>query len=148
MEHLKYQPFDQLNPYKSHSTLKARVTRIWDAHDFINKEDIRSLDMLLLDEHGDQIRATIPKKLISKYRALLREGQVYLIRKVNVTFAKGNYRPVHHQYHIYFKEDTSLIEICSANSDFPNFKFVFNDYMDIPKRYQQNTYLIGMHTIL
>ena len=50
MEQKNYQLFDQLNPYRGSSYLKVRVTRIWDSLDYNNTEDIRSLDMLLLDE--------------------------------------------------------------------------------------------------
>ncbi|KAF6155240.1 hypothetical protein GIB67_019766 [Kingdonia uniflora] len=47
-------------------------------YDFGNKKDINRIEMLLIDEKGDQIHAIIYKKLVSSYEKTLQEGIFHL----------------------------------------------------------------------
>ncbi|KAF6134942.1 hypothetical protein GIB67_007866 [Kingdonia uniflora] len=66
---------------------------MWTAKNFATC-DVRSLDMLLIDDHGDQIHAVIPKEVIHQFTEQLHEGEFIHVEKFNVSTNNATYRPV------------------------------------------------------
>lgn len=85
--------------------------------------------------------------LVLLYKRQLRQGVVYDIANFTVYKVKGRYRPVHHEYLIYFKKETNLISIEDPTLSFPQEKFEFVDFADIPLR-KDNMHLTGMPILI
>ncbi|WOL14212.1 replication protein A 70 kDa DNA-binding subunit D-like [Canna indica] len=54
--------------------------------------DLISLDMIFVDEKGNDIHAIIRKMQLAKFRLLLTEGSVYTFKNFKVVNAAGQYR--------------------------------------------------------
>ncbi|KAK9724003.1 hypothetical protein RND81_05G040700 [Saponaria officinalis] len=82
-----------LTPSKARYQITARATRIWEVA-AKDADKPYSLDMVLLDHEGDQIHATIPRRLINQYAETLKEGTIYKIQHFEVAGSARSYRPV------------------------------------------------------
>ncbi|KAF6147474.1 hypothetical protein GIB67_021300 [Kingdonia uniflora] len=121
--------------------IKVRISRMWYMYDFIDKKDINRIDMLLIDEKGDQIHAIIYKKLVSSNEKTLQEGNVFLIDRFSVEHQQGNYRPCDNKYKITFKWDTKVTFMEGMHDQIPLYKCQFVNFRDIPSRHNINMFL-------
>ena len=85
-------PINQLNPYRSTWTIKARVTsksakKTW--NNARGEGCLFSVD--LLDAEGSEIRGTFFKEAVDKFYDMLQEDQVY-------TFSGGRIKMANRQY--------------------------------------------------
>ncbi|XP_012846973.1 PREDICTED: uncharacterized protein LOC105966948 [Erythranthe guttata] len=78
----------------------VRVMLLWFAPHYENKDEIVSLDMLLMDSKGGKIDATIKKQHMNKFKALLKEGKTYMLCNFMLGPNSGNTRITTHQYKI------------------------------------------------
>ncbi|PIA50770.1 LOW QUALITY PROTEIN: hypothetical protein AQUCO_01200189v1 [Aquilegia coerulea] len=97
-------------------------------------------DLWKVKDH--QVHATIPKRLITKYSAVIREGGVYFLQNLMCLLlkAKGVYRPVQHRY-----KDTNVKPVSDIRLTFPKFKFDFVEYNNIKFIHGDNTYLTDVY---
>ena len=89
-------PINQLNPYRSTWTIKARVTsksakKTW--NNARGEGCLFSVD--LLDAEGSEIRGTFFKEAVDKFYDMLQEDQVY-------TFSGGRIKMANRQYVLYY----------------------------------------------
>ncbi|XP_021733164.1 replication protein A 70 kDa DNA-binding subunit E-like [Chenopodium quinoa] len=82
----------QLNSSKNDWKIKVRVSRLFDVLNFRKQDSLISLDMVLLDEEGDYIHASIKSNFVQPFRPKLIEGKVYTIRYFSVVPNKNQYR--------------------------------------------------------
>ncbi|KAF6176722.1 hypothetical protein GIB67_031533 [Kingdonia uniflora] len=116
---------------------------MWTAKNFVTC-DVRSLDMLLIDEHGDQIHAVVPKEVIHRFTEQLHEGELIHVEKFNVSTNNATYRPVAEgELKIYFNIDTVVKKLENQDVFIPMHKFSFVDFSDIPIRCHKPKYLTG-----
>ncbi|KAK9689782.1 hypothetical protein RND81_09G080700 [Saponaria officinalis] len=114
-----------LTPSKARYQITARATRIWEVE--ANEADKPySLDMVLLDQEGDQIHATIPRRLINQYAETLKEGPIYRIQHFEVVESARSYRPVTSTNNII--KWTSFTSIVEDNQSLPIAKHNFEFY--------------------
>uniref|UniRef100_A0A453C8R3 Replication protein A 70 kDa DNA-binding subunit B/D first OB fold domain-containing protein n=1 Tax=Aegilops tauschii subsp. strangulata TaxID=200361 RepID=A0A453C8R3_AEGTS len=106
---MAYDMLDAINNGKDSWKVKVRVIRLWDAIN-LNNNELISLDMILLDEHGTMIHAKVIKHMVNKFRPLIQEGLVYMIANFKVTSAM-NFRPVEGDKIINFLHTTKIQEI-------------------------------------
>ncbi|PNY04521.1 replication factor-A carboxy-terminal domain protein [Trifolium pratense] len=59
--------------------VKVRVIRVWEVPNFLNPDQINSIEMVLIDEKGGKIHATIRKQLLYLFKNKISEGHVYKI---------------------------------------------------------------------
>ncbi|KAF5188530.1 50S ribosomal protein L11 [Thalictrum thalictroides] len=102
----KHLSLQQLGKTRSNLPLKTRISRAWLARNINNKNQIFGYDMVLIDEKGDQIHATVPNELRETYEEQLPEGQIVEINKFDYMKNTNEYHPVPHQYRIKFKAAT------------------------------------------
>ncbi|PIA58946.1 hypothetical protein AQUCO_00400066v1 [Aquilegia coerulea] len=140
-----YHYLSEVNDSSERWKVKVRISRKWNVIDFESQEDTLRIDMVLLDEKGDQVHATIPKRQIMKFSTILHEGDVYFLHKFGVSPVKSNYRPVRHPYRVFLKWDTMIKPATNIRPTFPKFKFDFVEYGDIKLRLKDKTYLTDVY---
>ncbi|GJS08321.1 nucleic acid-binding, OB-fold, replication protein A, OB domain protein [Tanacetum coccineum] len=75
----------ELTPFRDDWKVKVRVIRLWKLPDFSNPLVTYSLDMVLMDEEGTKIHATVKKSLVSDFDSQLEQGQCYCLSDFGVT---------------------------------------------------------------
>ncbi|RZC56373.1 hypothetical protein C5167_015228 [Papaver somniferum] len=73
--HDKLKSLRSLDEGKS-SGVTVRVTKKWEELDFMSTNDVTSVDMVIVDEQGDELHAIIPKNLTWKFDKQIREGGI------------------------------------------------------------------------
>nr|XP_043629945.1 uncharacterized protein LOC122601226 [Erigeron canadensis] len=101
---------------------------IWTQPAWNNEKEVGSLEMILIDEQGKKIHATI-KKAIPKFKNMLQEFQYYLITNFNVGDATSKFMMVDNESNINFYRNTS-IRSCTNPVDYGN-GLTFTPFSDI-----------------
>lgn len=89
--------------------LLVRVVRLWTVPLFNNPAHASSLEMLLIDERGGRIQATVRKPLLHRFSSLLEEGCCYKIVYFNVVPNSGGYRASTHDFKLVFLFKTTVV---------------------------------------
>ncbi|CAJ2664707.1 replication protein A 70 kDa DNA-binding subunit A-like [Trifolium pratense] len=109
--------------------VKVRVIRVWEVPNFLNPDQINSIEMVLIDEKGGKIHATIRKQLLYLFKNKISEGHVYKISYLAVAPSSGSYRTTLHPYKFFFQMKTK-IQICQSD-DIPNFGLSISNISDV-----------------
>nr|XP_043618840.1 uncharacterized protein LOC122590725 [Erigeron canadensis] len=88
--------------------LKVKIIRLWKQTFSNNPHVVSSIDMVLIDEQGSRIQATVKHKLIPKFAALLEEGGIRVISNFGVGENKGRFLLTRHPCKINFYPNTSV----------------------------------------
>ncbi|XP_027362720.1 uncharacterized protein LOC113870324 [Abrus precatorius] len=64
--------------------------------------------MVLQDEHGDKIHASVKKTLIYRFEQLLKEDKIYQMYYFVIAESTGLYRTIKHKYRLHFDYDTEV----------------------------------------
>ncbi|KAI3854876.1 hypothetical protein MKW92_004097 [Papaver armeniacum] len=65
--------------------------------DFMSTNDVTSVDMVIIDEQGEELHVFIPKNLIWKFEKQIWEGCLYSMQKSHLTTSKPKFRPGHNE---------------------------------------------------
>ncbi|KAK9689594.1 hypothetical protein RND81_09G070000 [Saponaria officinalis] len=132
----------KLTTSKARYQIIARATRIWEVP-AKDEEKPYSLDMVLLDQEGSHIQATIPRRLINTFVETLKEGVIYKIQHFEVVAATRSYRPVTSTNNIIkWTSFTSIVED-DQHMPIPKHKFEFHPIQNLALRTNKLDYLIG-----
>ncbi|KAF6140240.1 hypothetical protein GIB67_000288 [Kingdonia uniflora] len=63
--------------------IKVRISRMWYTYDFIDTKGINRIEMLLINEKGDQMHAIFYKKLVSSYDKTLHEDVIEKLHAIS-----------------------------------------------------------------
>ncbi|KAL2897819.1 Phosphoglycerate kinase [Bienertia sinuspersici] len=61
-----------------------------------------SIELVLMDEKGDKIQASIKRSMIMTYRHLLNEGESYTLMTFGAWLNNGDYKSTSHAYKLIF----------------------------------------------
>lgn len=151
---------DEIAPGKIDWKFQARIIHLWNVPNMKNREEVQSIEMLLLDEkvgisslHGDhsfslvcfflvcfvslksgKIQASVRKYLFPKFRADLQEGSTYLIHKVIVAKNDLQFPKTNHNYRLVFMSLTRVTGIRNDAISLNHFNFV-----DFPTLHDEST---------
>lgn len=115
---------DQLSPYQSSWTIRARVSYKGDMRTWHNERgDGKLFNVNFLDETGE-IRATGFNAAADKFYDLLQEKKAYYVSKCTMQQAKPQFSHLEHPYELQFDKDT-IIEPCEDDSALPKNHFSF-----------------------
>ncbi|CAI9279146.1 unnamed protein product [Lactuca saligna] len=73
-----------LDVLKDNFTMKLRVIRLWTLDNYYNKNELFSIELILMDEEGNKIQGYVPKAYIYKFKKLLKEGESFIIKSPNL----------------------------------------------------------------
>ncbi|GKB14502.1 nucleic acid-binding, OB-fold, replication protein A, OB domain protein [Tanacetum coccineum] len=105
--------------------------------DFKNPSVTYSLEMVLMDEEGCKIHASVKKTLVSQFEPKLEQGQCYYLSDFGVTEQKANHHVVAHEYRINFYHITKV-----DNCDYIGgslFRFNFRPFESVRNEVQPST---------
>lgn len=107
---------DQLSPYQSTWSIKARVSQKSDLREWSNQRGKGKLfSVNLLDETGE-IKATGFNQTADKFYDLFKENKVYYITKAAITQAKKQYSTLSNDHEIHLDRDTIVEEVLNDTS--------------------------------
>jgi replication factor A1 len=146
-------PIAELRPGRYDYMICVRISRIWEFRGTNEDDNIKHLDLVLLDQkvilyplfifspniylslniyyfikiawplQGDAIYAEIPPDAIPLLNQYLQEGNIVYISKITVNNAKPSYRAVGNPYMIKLNKRTCIIEAKDQPMDFPKYTF-------------------------
>ncbi|KAF9602128.1 hypothetical protein IFM89_025173 [Coptis chinensis] len=128
---------DQIDRSKKHWKIMVRISRTWEVFDFEDGDKRISLDLILLDTHGNQMHATVPEEDALKHERVLQEGNICIITNFNVGSAKFFLRPVNNIHRIFFKWDTVAKLMNDQSNNFPMYMFSFKTFNAISSGYEE-----------
>nr|CAD1839751.1 unnamed protein product [Ananas comosus var. bracteatus] len=88
----------ELTLAQQHCKIRTRISRMWESTTPLLKNNILSLDCLLIDEEGYTMQATVRKFDADHFRTLLSEGDVYIFENFNVVPSRNTYKVVDRKY--------------------------------------------------
>ncbi|WJX38287.1 hypothetical protein P8452_25966 [Trifolium repens] len=104
----KFDAIADIHPDKEDIRINVRVLRLWKVPTFLNPSENGSIEMVLVDDKGGKIHATIKKQLIYMFERKIEEGNTYDISSFAVYPQSGSYRSTLHPYKIVFKLKTKV----------------------------------------
>ncbi|PWZ06009.1 Replication protein A DNA-binding subunit [Zea mays] len=125
-------------------TICVRVSRFWDFSDPQDDARLLHCDMVLLDEEGNSIHATIYPPFIEKFRPLIKEGSVYNMTYFRVRASNNLYKPVPNDIMITFTNWTKLEQVIEIPPAFPTLTYSLTHIEQIHSRVDHKDYYTGM----
>ncbi|KAL6523546.1 hypothetical protein OROGR_017149 [Orobanche gracilis] len=105
-----YSLLNNLDKVTAESSIKVRIARMWDNLHIHDKNQLISIDMVLIDEQSNSIHATMPHRFASTFRKKkLQEGKIYVIKKFDVSANRKKYAVV--------EQNSSMLQF-SGNTTF------------------------------
>ncbi|WJX11096.1 hypothetical protein P8452_01744 [Trifolium repens] len=108
MDKIKFDSLHEILPGRESWRIKVRVLRMWKVPGFINPSEPNSMEMVLVDEKGGKIHATIRRQLLYMFDGKIEEGSVYQMSFFSVCPATGYYRSTLHPYKLLFQVKTRV----------------------------------------
>ncbi|KAL6521833.1 hypothetical protein OROGR_018402 [Orobanche gracilis] len=112
---LQFDDVSAICPSKESWKIAVKVVRLWTTQSFNGGKFPFTLEMVLIDDKGSKIQASIRKTLIYKFDRLLSEGHVYCLTYFGVGDNGGSYRYTKHAFKLNFQFNTKVQEL----KDFP-----------------------------
>ncbi|RYR61416.1 hypothetical protein Ahy_A04g018588 [Arachis hypogaea] len=105
----------KLHPPREVWRLRVRVLRLWVVHSFENHDVPNSMEMILVDENGTKVQATVKKHLINRFKEHIIECHVYRMSYFSIVENVGSYRATDHEYKLVFLNRTVVINVSDDN---------------------------------
>ncbi|XP_057418864.1 uncharacterized protein LOC130713081 [Lotus japonicus] len=109
---------------KENWCIVAKVNRLWLSPSLYGSKLPFSMDMILMDEKGCKIHASVRRTLIYRFQSLLSEGRVYQISFFGVGESGRDFRPTSHPFKINFDIHTSVRLVPNKTIDLSPYNFV------------------------
>ncbi|XP_057452500.1 uncharacterized protein LOC130744327 [Lotus japonicus] len=87
---------------KENWSIVSKMNRLWLSPSLYESKLPFSMDMILMDDKGCKIHASVRKTLIYRFQSLLSEGRVYQISFFGVGESGRDFRPTSHPFKINF----------------------------------------------
>ncbi|KAL2907168.1 Replication protein A 70 kDa DNA-binding subunit, partial [Bienertia sinuspersici] len=130
----------EITPKRETWKIKVRIIRLWKTPGFEKPSEEYSIEMVLMDEKGSKISATVKKSHVDKFSPLLLENEYRIITNFGVGQNTGSYKTTEHPYKIIFFFSTA-VQSCE-DLRIPRYGFSFVSYDDIMSNKLDDTILI------
>ncbi|XP_023735721.1 uncharacterized protein LOC111883632 [Lactuca sativa] len=121
---------DDVDALRDDLTLKVRVINLWKHMSCYNKDDIWAIELILLDEKGSKIQATVYKKCLYRFINMLKDGSAFYITNPSVASQKPSiFKLTPQDQKLTFVQDT-VVTKCAEFSG-TKFEFSFIEYESI-----------------
>jgi hypothetical protein len=105
----EFSPISEISTEKNFWNLKARVIRLWQVSDLNRNTLPFSTEMVLMDEAGNRIHASLKKTLLYKFKNDIFEGKYYSFENMGVANNGGNYRTTRHPFKLNFQFGSKVV---------------------------------------
>lgn len=115
----KFDSISDIIPEKESWAFVAKVIRLWLVADYNKNKLPYSMELVLMDDKGDKINASIRRTIIYKFDKDLNEGFVFSFHQFGVATNGGSYRTTHHTYKLNFQFATKVTKMgaCAVRPD-------------------------------
>ncbi|KAM3337161.1 hypothetical protein P3S68_032861 [Capsicum galapagoense] len=120
---LKIDSIREISNTKIQWNMKVRIVPLWQNSTHENPSKILSLEMLLQDDKGDRIQASIGASVISKFRPEIKEQELYSMKNFIVVPNKPKVQTNDHKMKLMFTHRTNIQKIVDPCFDQTLFKF-------------------------
>ncbi|CAH9095906.1 unnamed protein product, partial [Cuscuta epithymum] len=94
--------------------------------------------MVLMDEEGTRIQATVENAHVSNFKDKIKEHGLYGMMRFEVRANNGDYRPTSHPFRLYFKENTKIKERdLSKETEFPRDLYSLKSFSEITNTHKR-----------
>ncbi|GJU16987.1 replication protein A 70 kDa DNA-binding subunit B [Tanacetum coccineum] len=115
---------------KDNFSINAKVVRLWRQY-YYGGDTLASMDMILMDQEGSRISATISNKMVSLFDSLLKEGGSVSLSNFYVVKNNAPYKVASHPFKINFHKKTKVKAIQSVFSSKYGFSFLpFTEFVE------------------
>ncbi|GJS55795.1 replication protein A 70 kDa DNA-binding subunit C-like protein [Tanacetum coccineum] len=125
-------PLQEITPDKGKINIKVKVLSLWNQYYSNNHSSkLSGIDMILMDEQGTKIHATINSSIVCDFDTLLKENDYQIISNFNVKRNVDSTKLTKHEFKIQFYKKTN-VRSCSefsCNDDGMNF-ISFKDFVE------------------
>lgn len=122
--------------------IKVRLVRLWEVPTFLKPDQANSLEMVLVDDKGCKIQASVRKQLIYVFQRKLKEGEVYKVSFFSVVPSSGSYRAAPHPCKIVFQM-TTKVQPCTS-SLIPMYGLSFTSIVDVASHTVEYDFLVDV----
>ncbi|XP_072066976.1 uncharacterized protein [Arachis hypogaea] len=112
-----------INPTKLAWSLVVGVARLYEFPSKWNNNEVFSLELVLQDEKGDRIHATVCKPRLELFRNKIKEHVVYSIQNFIVKLNNGKVKTTPHKYKLNFYTKTVVAVLPIETFSFNPFEF-------------------------
>ncbi|CAL4985717.1 unnamed protein product [Urochloa decumbens] len=142
---MEYNLLSQINPTRHNWCIKVRVARMWKLSGTSKGRAYTALELVLVDEEGVGITASIGQKDMGKFVDFLVEGRSYVIKKFQVSRQPRRFNAVPNTQTIYFTSWTIVEEIpTELSTNLPLYIFNFVDFEDLDHRERNGNGLVDV----
>ncbi|WVZ79133.1 hypothetical protein U9M48_026744 [Paspalum notatum var. saurae] len=124
-------PVSDLRPGRIDYTIHVRISRMWEFRGPNEENDLRHLDLILIDQKGDPIYAEIPPDAVLDLKSFLEEGKIIIMSKITVE-RKPGYRAVENHYMIKLNTRTCIFPFAET-INFPKYTFSLTPFEILPR---------------
>ncbi|XP_027931228.1 uncharacterized protein LOC114187234 isoform X2 [Vigna unguiculata] len=122
--------------------IQVKIIRMWTIPGLPNSRQPFSVEMVLMDDKGCKIHASMRRALIYKFISMLKEGNIYCMGFFTVGSNDGDYRTTKHDFKLNFEINTVVEELKEPSITHSPYSFVpFNDMLE--KEYDMS-YLVDV----
>ncbi|KAL2942619.1 30S ribosomal protein S8 chloroplastic [Bienertia sinuspersici] len=95
--------------------IKVRIIQLWEVPNYNNPNVVDSIELVLVDEKGSRIQASIRKTIMQWFSNTVKEGSCRIIAKFGLISNIGKHRATNHSYKLNFFFMTVVKEcVCSS----------------------------------
>ncbi|KAL1220190.1 hypothetical protein V5N11_008210 [Cardamine amara subsp. amara] len=123
-----YPTLEDLDNVSGSRAVIVRLIQKWEARNPRRGNILMSLDLLLLDEKDNLIKASINHRLIGKFKNNLHEGSILCIKDFDVGKTYERFKLSDHKYIIYFNHSTTINEVLEYAPEIGKTKFRISNY--------------------
>ncbi|CAN8241341.1 unnamed protein product [Cochlearia groenlandica] len=91
--------------------ITVRLMQMWEARNFKKSDELMSLELLLVDNKGFVVTASIHHRRIPYYIGSLREEEIYELSKFEVVLAYERYKVTTARHSLMFTDGTQLKDV-------------------------------------
>ncbi|KAL2896541.1 Replication protein A 70 kDa DNA-binding subunit [Bienertia sinuspersici] len=82
--------------------IKVRIIRLWEVPNYNNPNVVDSIELVLVDEKGSRIQASIRKTIMQRFSNMVKDGSCRVIAKFGLISNIGKHRATNHSYKLNF----------------------------------------------
>ncbi|CAI9274384.1 unnamed protein product [Lactuca saligna] len=114
-----------LDVLKDSFTMKLRVIRLWTLECYYNKDEIFSVEVILMEEQCNKIQGYVPNAYVYKFRKVLKEGGNFFIKNPNVAkIGEGKFRLTDQMQKLTFNRETTIIPYIEFSGSINEFALI------------------------
>ncbi|XVF55778.1 hypothetical protein PTKIN_Ptkin06aG0064600 [Pterospermum kingtungense] len=145
---MSYQPLSELAIGKLIGDIRVRILLKWFGINF-KKNQMITFDLLLMDEKGTVLQASMTKTHSDSFDSNIKEGSIYVISNFKVTRPKPSFNVISAPYMITISRETLFVQIELNDLIIPAYHFEFAEFDTLQSRAKNNyilTDVIGLIT--